>query len=81
MAEVYTIRGMDQKTKNAIQRYAHKHKLKIAQAISQLVALAVEHIQHTKKEKKYKSLFDAYEELKFKGGKQLSKEIDEVVYG
>jgi hypothetical protein len=80
MSEVYTIRGLDPKTKSAIQKYAQKHKLKIAQAISQLITLAIEHIQHTKKEKKYKSLFDAYEELKFKGGSKLSKEIDEVVY-
>ena len=81
MGEVYTIRGMDKKTRDMIQTYAQIHKLKIAQAIGQLVALAIEHIQHTKKEKKYKSLFDAYEEIKFKGGKQLSKKIDEVVYG
>ena len=81
MGEVYTIRGMDKKTRDVIQTYAQKHKLKIAQAISQLVVLAQEQIQHTQKEKKYKSIFDAYNEIKFKGGKQLSKEIDEVVYG
>ena len=32
------------------------------------------------KEKKYKSIFDAYDQIKFKGGKQLSKKIDEIVY-
>jgi hypothetical protein len=81
MGEVYTVRDMDEKTRAEIQTYAHKHGLKISQAIRELVVLAKEHIQHTKNEKKYKSMFDVYEKVKFKGGKDLSKQIDEVVYG
>ncbi len=33
-----------------------------------------------RKKKKYKSLFDTWEKIKFKGSSDLSDRIDEIVY-
>ncbi len=33
------------------------------------------------KKNTYSSMFDLYEEIRFKGGKSLSKEHDKVAYG
>lgn len=34
-----------------------------------------------RKKKKYSSIFEVQERLSFKGGPNLSQEIDEIVYG
>ena len=77
---VYTIREMDKKTKEAIQTYAHEHELNVAEALRDLVFFGLVHIKHTKKEKKYSSIFEVQKEISFKGGKYLSQKIDEIVY-
>ena len=77
---VYTIREMDKKTKESIQTYAHEHDLNVAEALRDLVFFGLQHIKHTKKEKKYASIFEVQKKISFKGGKYLSQEIDKIVY-
>ena len=77
---VYTIRGMDSKTKAAIQSYANAHGLNVAEAVRDLVFFGLQHIRHTKKEKKYSSIFEVKEKLSFEAEPDLSKKIDEIVY-
>lgn len=81
MADMFAVRNLDEKTIEAIQEYAHERRLNTAEAVRDLIFFGLQHIRHTKKEKKYKSIFDAYGKVKFKGGKDLSRKIDEVVYG
>ena len=81
MADMFAIRNVDEETKRAIQEYAHSNDITIAEAVRDLVFYGLQHIEHTRKEKKYKSIFDVYDKLKFKGGPNLSQEIDEIVYG
>jgi hypothetical protein len=76
----YTIRNLDEKTKETVQEYAQKHNLNIAEAMRELVLLGVQHMQHTKNKNKHSSFFDIYDRIKFKGGKNLSKEHDQVAY-
>ena len=76
----YTIRDLDDKTKEVVHHYAQEHDLNIADAIRELVFLALQHLQHSKKEKKYGSFFEMYDKIKFKGGANLSKEHDKVAY-
>ena len=78
---VYTVRNLDEKTKEVIAEYAESHDLNMGQAISQLVRLAVENLQHKKKEKRFKNLAELYEHLKFKSDKNLSRDHDKVAYG
>ncbi|MDD2655776.1 MAG: hypothetical protein PHQ80_03870 [Candidatus ainarchaeum sp.] len=78
---VYTIRGMDEKTRAAIQAYAQEHDVNVAEALTELVFFGLQHIRHTKKEKKYSSIFEVQKRISFKGGKNLSQEIDDVLYG
>jgi len=42
----------------------------------------LQHIKHTKKEKKYKSIFDTQDKIAFHSGDpNLSKNIDKILYG
>ena len=77
---MYTIRNLDEKTKETIHTYAEEYKLNTAEALRRLIALALTHVQHTKKEKQYGSFFELYTQIKFKGGKNLSKDHDRVAY-
>ena len=77
---VYTIRDMDQKTKESVQTYAHEHDLNVAEALRDLVFFGLQHIKHRQKEKKYASIFKVQKKLSFKGGRNLSQEIDQVAY-
>ncbi len=73
----YTIRGVDEKTRHIIHDYAIQHNLSTAEAIRNLMMFGKE----TETKKKYKSLLEAYEKIKFKGGgKNLSTNVDEVIY-
>jgi hypothetical protein len=81
MSEFFAVRKLDEKTRYAIQEYAEENDVTIADAIRDLVFYGLQHIKHTKKEKKYSSFRDVYDKLKFKGGRQLSQQIDEIVYG
>lgn len=75
---IYTIRNLDEKTKHVIRDYAVQHNLNTADAIRYLVFVG----KKTKTEsKKYKSFFEIYEKVKFKGGKDLSAKADELIYG
>lgn len=71
---------MDKKTKESVQAYAHEHDLNVAEALRDLVFFGLQHIKHTKKEKKYSSIFEVQKRISFKGGKHLSQEIDKIVY-
>ncbi|MBI5051366.1 hypothetical protein HZC08_01270 [Candidatus Micrarchaeota archaeon] len=77
---VYTIRDLDKKTKQTVQEYAADNELNIAEAMRELIAMGLKHIKHSQEEKQYKSFFDLYEKIKFKGGKRLSEEHDKVAY-
>lgn len=81
MADVFAIRDVDERTKRAIHAYAQTHDVTVAEAIRDLVFFGLQHIKHKKKEKKYKSIFEVLDKLKFKGGRNISEEIDEIVYG
>ena len=78
---VYTIRDLDEKTKDAIQSYAREHDVNVAEAVKELVFFGLQHIRHTKKEKKYSSIFEVQKRLSFKAEPaDLSQRIDEIVY-
>ena len=76
----YTIRNFDEKTKENIYVYAQEHDINVAEAIKELVFYGLQHIKHSKKEKKYNSFFDLYDELKFSSDSDLSQKIDEILY-
>jgi len=80
MADMFAVRNLDEKTKHTIQDYAQDKDVTIAEAIRDLVFYGLQHIKHTKKERKYKSIFEVYDKLKFSGDPNLSQKIDEVVY-
>ena len=71
---------MDKKTKESIQDYAHEHDLNVAEALRDLVFFGLQHITHTKKEKKYASIFEVEKKLSFAGEPELSQKIDEIAY-
>ncbi len=81
MADIFAIRDVDENTKKAIRDYAQSKNITIAEAIRDLVFFGLQHVKHTKKEKKYKSIFDTYDKVKFKGGPSLSQDIDKILYG
>jgi hypothetical protein len=72
----YTIRDLDEKTRQVIHDYAAQHHLNTADAIQYLIFVG----RKTKTEKKYKSFFEIYEKVRFKGGKNLSANADDLVY-
>jgi plasmid stability protein len=82
MADIFAVRNLDEKTRKEINAYANEHNSTIAEAIRELVFLALQHIKHTKKEKKYKSIFDTQDKIAFHSGDpNLSKNIDKILYG
>ena len=80
MGDVYTIRNMDEKTRKEIQDYAHEHDVSIAEALRELIMIATKSIKK-EESKKYKSIFDVYNKIKFSAEPDLSKKIDKVLYG
>ena len=81
MSEFFAVRNLDEKTKHAIQQYADDKDVTIAEAIRDLIFFGLQHLKHAIKEKKYSSFREVYDKLKFKGGRELSQQIDEIVYG
>lgn len=83
MGDIFAVRNLDEKTKAEIQDYAHEHNLNMAQAIRELVFMALEHLKcFHKNKKKYKSFFEVYDKIKFKtNDPHLSENIDTVLYG
>ena len=79
MGEVYTIRNMDEKTRKEIQNYAHEHDVSIGEALRELIMIAMKSLRK-EEGKKYKSIFDVYEKIKFSAEPDLSKKVDKVLY-
>ncbi|MBU0591750.1 hypothetical protein KKF81_06920 [Candidatus Micrarchaeota archaeon] len=81
MADMFAIRNVDDGTKEFITKYAEEHNITIAEALREIILLVQEHISE-KPKKKYKSIFEIYEKVKFSSGDpNLSEKIDEIVYG
>jgi len=81
MSEFFAVRNLDEKTRQEIQQYAEEKDLAIAEAIRELVFLAKAHLAERPK-KKYRSVFEVLERIKFSGGDpNLSQNIDAVLYG
>lgn len=76
---VFAVRNVDKSTRKFIQNYALEHDLNTSEALREIVVKAKEHIKEQNK-KKYKSFFDTYDTIKFKGPGNLSDRIDEIVY-
>ncbi|MEW6748890.1 MAG: hypothetical protein AB1295_04250 [Candidatus Micrarchaeota archaeon] len=81
MSDFFAVRNLDEKTKREIQAYAEDKDVSIAEAIRDLVFYGLQHMKHTRKGKKYSSFRDVFDKLRFKGGRELSQQVDEVVYG
>ena len=84
MADVFAVRNVGEKTKDFIYEYAHVHDLNTGEALDKIAQLAQEHLkekEQQKQKKKYKSLFDTYEEIAFKSDDpNLSQNIDKILY-
>lgn len=74
---VYTVRGLDRQALHKLKNYATQHRLTVGTALSILIKRAVEVEKQSKK--KYK--LSDFKKLLFKGGKDLSQRVDEIVYG
>lgn len=81
MEEIFALRNVDQGTKKFIKNYAHEHDLNTGEALREIVMTAKEHLAEKKQKKKYKSFFDTYDAIKFKGPGNASDKIDEILYG
>lgn len=79
MAEIFAIRNVDDSTKQFILKYAEENDLTIAEALRELIILVKEHMKE-KPQKKYSSIFDTYEKIAFEGEKDLSRNIDRIIY-
>ena len=81
MADMFAIRNVDDATKAFILKYAEEHNITIAEALREMVLLVREHLSE-KPKKRFKSVFDMLDKLKFKSDEpNLSERIDEIAYG
>ena len=81
MSEMFAIRNVDDATREFILEYAEEHNITVAEALKEIILLVQEHLGE-KPKKKYKSVFEVYEKLKFKtDDPKLSEKVDEIVYG
>ncbi|GEM_PF-6690037 len=78
--EIFAVRDLDVTTKEFITNYAKKHKVKMAEALREIILVAKENL-NSKSKKKFKSFFDNYEKAKFTADPHLSEKIDEILYG
>ena len=81
MSDIFAIRNLNKETKEIIIKYAHSNNLTMAEALSRLVFLGLQHMKNSKKKKKYENLLETYDELKFKDSKYSSQDIDKILYG
>lgn len=83
MSDIFAVRDVDEDTKRFIHNYARRHKMRVGKAMKQLVYLAQEHLKEKEngQKKKFRSLADRYDEIKFGGKGDLSDKVDEIVYG
>jgi hypothetical protein len=81
MVEIFAIQNVDERTSQFIVGYAEEHKLSMAEALRELVLIAQEHLAERPK-KKYKSIFDSYDEIAFVSGEiTIGQDIDKILYG
>ncbi|MFH0713303.1 MAG: hypothetical protein V1722_02095 [Candidatus Micrarchaeota archaeon] len=80
MEEIFAVRKVDDKTKRFIQRYASDHDLNTGEALREIVFIAETHLRENKEKKKYNSIFDTWDKIKFKGPGNASDRIDEILY-
>jgi hypothetical protein len=81
MTEIFAVRNVDEGTREFITRYAKEHNMSMAEAMRRISMLAREHIRE-RGNKKPASIFSVYEKIKFSSGNpNLSRKIDEVLYG
>ncbi len=81
MSGMFAVRNVDKDTKKYIQAYATEHDLTTGEALREIVFLVKEHLAEKKQAKKYKSIFDTYEQIAFSSGDpNLSKKIDKILY-
>lgn len=78
---IFALRNVDEGTKRFIRNYAHEHDLNTGEALQEIVVKAKERIHEEKTRKKYNSIFDTWEKIKFKGPGDASENIDEILYG
>ena len=83
MGDIFAVRDVDEGTKRFIYTYARSRRMKVGRAIKEIAYLAQEHLKETagKKKKKYKTLAETFDRIKFRGDADLSQKIDEIVYG
>lgn len=79
MADMFAVRNVDETTKQFIAQYAEEHNITMAEALRELVLLVQEHLKERKR-KKYSSIFDTYDKIAFEGEKDLSQNIDKILY-
>ena len=61
---VYTIRNVDEKTKEIIGRFADEHRITVAEALQQLIELGLENYEKRKKNpKKYLNTAEAVKDM------------------
>ena len=64
MSKIYTIRNVDEHTRNLIDQYAKEYNLTIGQTLHQLIEFGMEYAeQHKKNPKKYLNTCDAMRSL------------------
>lgn len=81
MSGLFAIRNVDKNTRKYIQAYANEHDLTTSEALREIISLVQEHLAEKKEAKKYRSIFDTYDKLKFKSNDpHLSKNIDRLLY-
>jgi len=60
----YTIRNVDEKTREALSRYAGEHNITVGEAMGQLIEFGLEYYQQSRKiQKKYPGAHEALENL------------------
>lgn len=67
MSEIFAVRNVDEKTRTFISEYANEHNLNIGDALRDIISLAQEHLKEKSKHKKYQSIFQIHDKIKFSG--------------
>ncbi len=64
MSKMYTIRNLNDQTKEVINRYASDHNLTVPEALQELVQFGLEYLEkNPPKNKPYKTLSEALKEV------------------
>ncbi len=85
MSDIFAIRDVDEHSRSFFHRFAQSRRLKAASAFKELVQLAQEHLREKEQsgaKKKYKTLMDGFEKLRFHSDQtDASEHVDDIVYG